>query len=85
MLAAKRAMRAWVLCVSTEGVCLCVAQLLEWRASIETWASVYFLGHILMGSIILASLIKPPRRPRKKEVAKEAATQPQPPIETGKC
>ena len=59
-------------------------QLLEWRASIDTWASVYFLGHILMGSIILVSLVNPPRRPRKKEVAKEAATLPQPPIETGK-
>lgn len=64
--------------------CLCALQLLEWRASIETWASVYFLGHILMISIILVSLVNPPRRPRKKDVAMEAATQPQPPIETGK-
>ena len=61
-----------------------VLQLLEWRASIETWASVYFLGHILMILIILMSLVNPPRRPRKKDVATEAATQPQPPIATGK-
>ena len=37
-----------------------------------------------MGAIILVSLVNPPRRPRKKDAAKEADSEPQkPPIETG--
>lgn len=61
-----------------------LTQLLDWNSSIAAWSSVNFLGHFLMGAIILVSLVNPPRRPRRKEAAREAAARPDAPIkETG--
>ncbi len=60
----------------------CVVQLLDFSVSMKAWKSVHFLGHFLMLAIILVSMVNPPRRPRKKDVAKsdQEAT---PPIKTG--
>ncbi|EIE25092.1 membrane bound O-acyl transferase family protein [Coccomyxa subellipsoidea C-169] len=56
--------------------------LLDFSVSMKAWKSVHFLGHFLMLAIILVSMVNPPRRPRKKDVAKsdQEAT---PSIKTG--
>ncbi|BDA41335.1 Lysophospholipid acyltransferase 2 [Coccomyxa sp. Obi] len=56
--------------------------LLDFSLSMKAWRSVHFLGHFLMLSIILVSMVNPPRRPRKKD-AVNASQEDTPPIKTG--
>jgi hypothetical protein len=42
-----------------------VVQLLYFEPGWRVWRSVNFLGHFLMFSIMLISVVNPPRRPKK--------------------
>jgi hypothetical protein len=49
-------------------MCSCL-QLLDFEPGWKVWRSVNFLAHFLMFSIMLISVVNPPRRPKKAEGA----------------
>ena len=57
----------------------CAMQILTFKESLRVWQSISFLGHFLMVSLMLVSLILPPKPPSKATGVKKNEQQQQQP------
>lgn len=54
-------------------------QILTFKESLAVWQSISFLGHFLMVSLMLVSLILPPKHPSKSTGARKSEQEQQRP------
>ena len=71
-------------CCNIFGMCsrdtqACAMQILTFKESLRVWRSISFLGHFLMVSLMLVSLILPPKPPSKTTGVKKNEQQQQQP------